>query len=338
VTRGPGATRSVGADAPTDIATIRRRLRETADAAQRRRLEDELQQLERSMLDGELERLSHALEQSERRRRVAERTLAAVATDAAGKVLEAQAQRDEAIAQRDALRRQLDGSPASADAGVQRMPRGRAWRALLYVAMLVAILIVIDGVLTIVWEEPVSALFASHNQHVLSSELAKIDAEPQFVNVRKLPRSREYARYIAARKLLNDAPPGHALARLWIPAIHAKYTVIEGTSTNDLTKGPGHYRGTMLPGLPGAFAIAGHRTTFLAPFRNLNKLHHGSRIVISMPYGRFEYRVTSSYTTTPNNVTSIVHRGGHARLVLTACDPPGSAAKRLVVTARPISA
>jgi len=338
VTRGPGATWSVGADAPTDIATVRRRLRETADAAERRRLEDELQQLERSVLDSELARLSQALEQSERRRRVAERTLAAVATDAAGKLLEAQASRDEAIAQRDALRRQLDRRPATADPGVQRMPRGRAWRALLYAALFVAILVVIDGVMTIVWKEPISSLIASHEQHVVSHELAKIDAEPQFKRVRELPASRQYARYLAARKLLNTARPGHALAELWIPSIHAKYTVVEGTSTDDLTKGPGHYRGTMLPGLPGSFAIAGHRTTFQAPFRNLDQLHHGSRVVIAMPYGRFVYRVTNSYTTTPKNVTSISHRRGHARLVLTACDPPGSAAKRLVVTARPVAA
>ncbi len=336
MTGGPGATWSVGAEASTDIATVRRRLRNTSDAAERHRLEDELQQLERSVLDGELSRLSQALEQSERRRRVAERTLAAVATDAAGKVLAAQAQRDQAIHQRDALRRQLDTRAASADPGVQRMPRGRAWRALVVVALLVGILVVIDGVMTIVWQEPISALFATHQQHVLRKQLTALDNLPEFQNI---PPSKPYARFLAARKLLNDtALRGHALASLWIPSIKARYTVIEGTSTNDLTKGPGHYVGTMLPGLPGSFAIAGHRTTFLAPFRNLDQLHHGSRVVIGMPYGRFEYRVTSMYTTTPNNVTSVVHRRGHALLVLTACDPPGSAAKRLVVTARPVQA
>ncbi len=339
-----GVTRSAGADTPAGIAAIRRRLRNTYDEAERQRLEDELQRLEREMLDGELGRLSSALELSEKRRRTAERTLAAVATDAAAKLLSVQAQRDEAIAERDALRRQFSAQthggtpPARSDRPVQVVPRGRAWRALVVVALIVGILVVIDGVVTIIWEEPVSALVAMHEQHTASKELKLEFAKPQFAALRKV-RSHAWDRYRAAERLLNDkALRGHALARLKIPKIGLNTVVVEGTGTNDLVKGPGHYVGTMLPAMPGAFAIAGHRTTFQAPFRNLDQLGHGSRIFVLMPYGRFEYRVTSMYSTTPANVKSIIPRHGHSKLVLTACDPPGSAAKRLVVIARPVSA
>lgn len=334
-----------GSGDPADvIAEIRRRLRNTHDPTERQHLEDELLRLERGVLDGELGRLSSALELSEKRRRTAERTLAAVATDAAAKLLSVQAQRDEAIAERDELRRQVSAPPRGAggaalgDVPFQAVPRGRAWRALVVLALIVGILVVIDGVVTTVWEEPISALVAMHQQHKASKELKVEFAQPEFAALRKV-RSHAWERYRAAERMLNDKSiRGHALARLKIPKIGLSTVVIEGTKTGDLVKGPGHYLGTMLPGLPGTFAIAGHRTTFLAPFRNLDKLGHGSRIFVLMPYGRFEYRVTSMYSTTPANVRSIIPRRGHSKLVLTACDPPGSASKRLVVIARPISA
>jgi sortase A len=346
VTRGPGATWSVGADAPTDIAARRRQLRDTQDEAERRRLEEELQELERGMLDGELGRLSQALEISEQRRRTAERTLAAVATDAAGKLLAVQAQRDEAIAERDDLRRALEARPrAAAPAEGERrvLPRGRAWRVLLVVALILGMLVVIDGVLTIVWQEPISAIFAAQAQHKLSKQLTALDLNPDFAKL----RSSSYDKFVsaerlhaerasAAAKLLNHTHPGHALARLKIPSIGVNFAVIEGTSTSDLQQGPGHYLGTMLPGLPGTFAIAGHRTTFKAPFRNLNKLKHGSRIVVSMPYGKFVYRVVNIRSVLPSDAGVIVRRKGHQRLVLTACDPPFSAARRLIVSAIPV--
>ena len=79
--------------------------------------------------------------------------------------------------------------------------------------------------------------------------------------------------------------------------------------------------------------IAGHRTTYLAPFRHLDALHRGDRIVLRMPYGTFTYRVISSNVVSPQD-TAVLHRvGDEHRLVLTACTPLYSAAQRLVVTA-----
>ncbi len=301
------------------------------------------------MLDSELGRLSQALAVSEQRRRAAERTLAAVATDAAGRLLAVQAQRDEAIAERDALRQVLDGqprsrtSPAVVSDELRIVPRGRAWRVLVVCALILGMLIVIDGVLTIVWQEPVSAIFAARSQHRLSKELEQIDNLPTFSKLRSsrylhyaATREAKARRYVAAAEWLNEVRPGHAVGRIKIPSIGASFAVIEGTSTGDLEQGPGHYRGTMLPGLPGTFAVAGHRTTFLAPFRHLDRLHDGSRIIVTMPYGRYVYRVVNKFTTIPSNVAVISHRKGPEKLVLTACDPPGSAAQRLVISAIPI--
>ena len=84
---------------------------------------------------------------------------------------------------------------------------------------------------------------------------------------------------------------GDAIGKITIPAIGVDEFVVEGTDTASLRKGPGHYPSTPLPGERGTTAIAGHRTTYGAPFRRLDKLKRGDRITLDMPYGRFVYRV-----------------------------------------------
>ena len=111
------------------------------------------------------------------------------------------------------------------------------------------------------------------------------------------------------------------------------YDVVQGTSTGDLERGPGHYASTSLPGEGRTVAIAGHRTTYLAPFRNLNELHHGDRIVLQMPYGRFTYVVQRQRIVTPN-AWWITRNVGYERLVLSACNPLYSASQRIAVFAR----
>lgn len=113
----------------------------------------------------------------------------------------------------------------------------------------------------------------------------------------------------------------------------APYVVVEGTDRATLRKGPGHYPDTPVPGQGGTVAIAGHRTTYLAPFRPLDKLRPGDAIVVRMPYGRFTYRVERTRIVPPT-ATWVTHRVAYDRLVLTACHPLYSAAQRIVVFAR----
>jgi sortase A len=106
---------------------------------------------------------------------------------------------------------------------------------------------------------------------------------------------------------------------------------------SSLKKGPGHYDGTPLPGQPGTVAIAGHRTTYSAPFRRMNRLRPGDKITLTMSYGRFTYRVDGLRVVLPRN-TGVLKQVRHNRLVLTTCTPVDSAAKRLVATARLVRA
>lgn len=117
-----------------------------------------------------------------------------------------------------------------------------------------------------------------------------------------------------------------------IPKIGVNKVVVEGTATADLHLGPGHYPGTPLPGQPGNAAIAGHRTTYGAPFYNLNELVPGDPIFVTTTQGLFLYCVTHVLVVSPSDL-AIVAPSPKPELTLTTCNPRFSASQRLVVQA-----
>jgi sortase A len=127
--------------------------------------------------------------------------------------------------------------------------------------------------------------------------------------------------------------PGGAYAELVIPKIHLDMIVVQGTSEADLAKGPGHYPQSADPWDPhGRVAIAGHRTTYLHPFWNLNLLTQGDTITLVTPYGTFNYSVTKVATVSPTD-TSVTQQTSEPTLILTTCTPRFYATYRLVVFA-----
>ncbi len=139
----------------------------------------------------------------------------------------------------------------------------------------------------------------------------------------------------AYRATLKDGEP---IGRIEIPRIGLNMVVVEGTDTSDLEKGPGHYdaasgRSTGLPGMGGVIGIAGHRTTFLHPFREINELQAGDVITLVMPYGTFTYRVYRHEVVSSTD-WSILNRTPFEEIVLSACHPLYSATHRWVVFAR----
>ena len=131
---------------------------------------------------------------------------------------------------------------------------------------------------------------------------------------------------------ISDPALGSALGVITIPAIDLSMVVVEGTSDDQLRSGPGHYPGTPLPGEAGNSAIAGHRTTYLHPFYNLNDLVVGDSITIETVQGIFLYHVTASLIVAPNDV-SVIAATTTPTLTLTTCNPRFSATQRLVVHA-----
>lgn len=127
--------------------------------------------------------------------------------------------------------------------------------------------------------------------------------------------------------------PGDAIAILQIPRIDLDVVVVEGTDTESLKKGPGHYANTAYPWQDhGRVGIAGHRTTYLHPFFNLDQMRPGDEITLATEYGTFVYRVTKVFLVAPYEV-SVLDQTKQPTLVLTTCNPKYSASQRLIVTA-----
>ena len=119
-----------------------------------------------------------------------------------------------------------------------------------------------------------------------------------------------------------------------MPSIGVSSVVVAGTDTASLRLGPGHYPGTPLPGARGTVAIAGHRTTYGAPFRKLDKLARGDRRGDARcPTGRSS-TASSERRIVPPTAVWVTRRTSYDRLILSACHPLYSAAKRIVVFAR----
>ena len=137
----------------------------------------------------------------------------------------------------------------------------------------------------------------------------------------------------------TDAPPttvapipGDAIGVIEIPRIGVDQAVVEGVGVEDLKKGPGRYPDTPMPGQAGNVAIAGHRTTYGAPFNRLDELSNGDAINVRTATGTFRYEVFESKVVSPDEV-SVLDPTPDNRLALTTCNPKYSAAERLIVVA-----
>jgi sortase A len=215
------------------------------------------------------------------------------------------------------------------------MTRRRLIRDVSSVLIISGLLLLLDAGVTLVWQEPVTAVIAlikrsEINKGYLSYRthtLTQLDrsALAGLLTVQKIA--------FLARKMENEVPAGAAIGTITIPKIGVNNIVVQGTDTSSLEKGPGHYPQTALPGLGQTVAIAGHRTTYLAPFRNINALARGDRIVLTMPYARFTYLVQYHRIVLPADV-GVVRDVGYERLVLSACNPLYSDAQRIIVFAR----
>jgi len=212
----------------------------------------------------------------------------------------------------------------------------RALRILSRLLIVAGVLLVVEGALTLLWQEPVSSLYARAQQDKLDHRLAQIErAGPSSLERRALARLPSDGRRLrfAARAALPRARVGDPVGRLRAEAIGLDEVVVQGTEAAMLRKGPGHYPDSPLPGARGTVAIAGHRTTYGAPFRDVDDLDRADRIELRMPYGRFTYRVERTRIVAPT-ATWVTRRVSYDRLVLTACHPLYSAAQRIVVFAR----
>jgi sortase A len=204
------------------------------------------------------------------------------------------------------------------------------------VLIISGVLLVADAGLTLVWQEPLTALIALIKRSEIDQRFLSFQSAP----LSQLDRSalssltslEQRIAYLARREQ-RQVTTGSAIGRIVISKIGASYDVVQGTDTSSLEKGPGHYPATSFPGLGQTVAIAGHRTTYLAPFRHIDSLAPGDKIVLRMPYARFTYVVQYHRIVVPSALW-VTNNVGYDRLVLSACNPLYSAAQRIIVFAR----
>lgn len=206
--------------------------------------------------------------------------------------------------------------------------------------------------ITVTWGDPFTALATQAKQEQLEREFALVAPDDEdLTNATLDPELTRRAAAKAKRETKLGAPAGS----LSIPRIGLKSIVVHGArdGTPDLTKGPGLYQGFQFPGSGVPIAIAGHRTTYGAPFMDIDELRPGDKIIVTMRYGRFTYTVQRTAIISPSD-WSILDYGAAERtpagrrkvaatgrcnqtcehVVLTACHPKYSAARRIAVLAR----
>jgi sortase A len=206
------------------------------------------------------------------------------------------------------------------------------------------------AVLFVAYELWVTNIVAAHDQHPLRTAIERTWSRPSVTAPQEPTAPREATapqEPTALKKPTGPAIPrvtfGGGLAILRIPRFGPRYApvVVEGVAAADLRKGPGHYPGTALPGAIGNFVVSGHRTTYLHPFGDLDRLRIGDPIVVEVADRYYTYLVTQSQVVDPSDLAVILpvpdHPGmipTHAELTFTTCNPKHSASARLIVHAQ----
>jgi sortase A len=174
------------------------------------------------------------------------------------------------------------------------------------------------------WQEPITAFEHWRDQGALAAELRSRHAPAGSGSLR-----------LRARAFRLASHEGEAMGRILIPRLGLDTVLVEGTSEADLARGPGFYAGDFLPGEDRLVYIAGHRTTYSAPFAGTNLLRRGDVITVRMPYGAFQYRVTGHRIVLANDV-EVLRSTKRERLILQSCHPRFSATHRYLVYALPV--
>lgn len=205
-------------------------------------------------------------------------------------------------------------------------------------ARILGTLLVVAGVLTLAWvvvvwrwEDPFTAIYTHFQQERLAHSYDKRAAAVKpHLSGDLATVERQVAR--EARDYRRTLRVGDPVGRLKIGRIGLKMIVVQGTDDETLKKGPGHYLGSGLPGEGRLIYVAGHRTTYLAPFAYINNIRVGDFIRFELPYGVFTYRVFRHYIVTDSQV-SVLQNHGREILRLQACHPRFFATHRYIVDA-----
>lgn len=184
------------------------------------------------------------------------------------------------------------------------------------------------------WQDPFTALYTTWQQHKLSQQLQHelaTEPGPKLVHGESLAAEARAIEHAAAR-FRRTATQGQAIGRIIIPRLGLNMVLVNGTDEASLQRGPGRDLVSYMPGQNRLVYIAGHRTTFLAPFSNINEIQPGDPIRLEMPYATFVYRAVR-HIIVPANDLAVLRSPRHELLALQACNPRFFATQRYIVYA-----
>jgi sortase A len=214
-------------------------------------------------------------------------------------------------------------------------------------ARITGTVMIVAGVLAVAWvvvvwqwQDPFTAVYTKYQQHKLASRFSHTFATYRPPDVAPRPgvphdsAAAEQAQVKTAatsyRKTLKEGEP---VGRLIVPRLGLKSIVVNGTSHDDLTKGPGRELHTYMPGQGELIYVAGHRTTYLAPFAHIDSLRAGDPITFQLPYATFHYEVTG-HSIVPADDLAVLRTHNKEVLALQACHPRFFATHRYIAWAK----
>jgi sortase A len=186
------------------------------------------------------------------------------------------------------------------------------------------------------WQDPFTALYTKWKQHELAQQYDKLlttyhprAAKGSLAAIRRDLR-------IEARDFRHEAKIGQAIGRIKVPRMGVDMMLVNGTDEGSLIKGPGRDPRSGMPGEGRLVYIAGHRTTYLAPFAHIDAMRRGDHITLTMPYATLVYSVTGARVVLADDL-SVLENRGHEELELQACHPRFFATHRYIVYAKLVS-
>jgi sortase A len=196
------------------------------------------------------------------------------------------------------------------------------------------------GVLTLAWaitvwqwQDPFTALYTHWEQGKLAKQLDREEAGFTAAAPKRTLVAERRSIAVDAERFRRTAKPGQAIGRIVIGRIGLNMVLVQGTDESSLKKGPGHDPRSYMPGENRLVYIAGHRTTYLAPFAYINDIRPGDYIRLEMPYGTFVYRMVT-HRIVPAGDMAVLRSPHHEQLELQACHPRFFATHRYIVYAK----
>ena len=196
---------------------------------------------------------------------------------------------------------------------------------------LLGTLMIVGGVATLAWalvvwrwEDPFTSLYTAYEQRELADGLDERIEGWRDTGATTIADARTYRRGVEQ---------GDAIGRIVVPRLDLRMVFVYGTDTESLKRGPGLDPRTFFPGQRQLVYIAGHRTTYSAPFSQIDRLRHGDLVRLEMPYGTFTYSVTRSIVV-PSTQLSVLRSRGREEVALQACHPRFFASHRWITYAR----